>query len=206
MHPILVALIAFTASLIASIMGSLLAPLFNQFLNIHKNKRDETLKYLEETYLLAKQINTYCNHVLNHIVFLIAAQTNKIDLTNISKLPEEPFSRMDTLLDYHLQAPTDFIHRTKNLYDEILYSFRPIAEAINSPINKEHLYNKAVEKCITAIGKAPTLSNQIITWVKSERNKIESSPSVFQKRYWALLIIKIKTCNFINFLNKKENT
>lgn len=204
MHPILVALIAFTASLIASIMGSLLAPLFNQFLNIHKNKRDETLKYLEETYLLAKQINTYCNHVLNHIIFLIAAQTNKIDLTNIHKVPEEPFSRMDTLLDYHLQAPTDFTSRTKNLYDEILYSFRPIAEAINLPANKENFYSKAIEQCITAIGKAPMLSSQIITWVKSEKNKIESSPSIFQKNFWINLISKIKTA-FIHRINQREN-
>lgn len=148
MYSIFVAFIAFFGTLIASLIGSLLAPSFSQFLNINRNKREETLKHLEETYLLAKQMNTYCNQFLNHILFLISAQTNKIDLTTIPKLPDEPFSRMDTLLDYHLQAPADYIKRTKALYGEILYSFRPIAEAINSPVGKDALYVKAIEQCV----------------------------------------------------------
>lgn len=185
MHPILVAFIAFFATLTASLIGSLLAPSFGQFLSFHKNKRDERLKYLEETYILAKQINTYSNQVLSHILFLIAAQTNKIDPANTNKLPDEPFSRIDTLLDYHLDAPSDFITRIRVINSEILYSFRPIAEAINSPTNKDEFYSKAIEQCINATKKAPDLSNQLIAWAKSEKEKIELSPSLFQKTFWA---------------------
>ncbi len=175
--------------LVPALIGSMLAPAFSQFLNTNKRKCDARLQNLEETYLLARKIDEYSTHMPTHMVMVIAQTTKAV--SSIPKIPEQPFSRTMILLEYYLNAPDELITKVKLLQDEILLAFRPIGEAINNPQGRDEFYSQAVVKITNAAKKGPLLSNEIIAWIKNEKNQIENAPRIFDKTYWTILWRKV---------------
>ena len=101
----------FIGTLIAALIGAMLAPSFSHFLNKEKSKLEERLQRLEEAYLLANNINFYMRQLLNNLIFCIAALKNQIKFENIPKTQEEPYSKLYVLFDFHLNAPNSLTEK-----------------------------------------------------------------------------------------------
>lgn len=180
----------FIKLLVAFVSGGILTPYFTHFLTIKKTKRELNLRYLEEAYELSKQFRNFVAQTPAVISFSIAFLEYKIDRSTFPKFVESPVSRLNTLLDYHLSAPSDLIQQIENLNEEVLVTNRPIAEAINNPDKKSQLYTQAVSLAIDAADKGSHLSSAIIYWIKEEKRKIDSEPTPFHSVYWKNLFIK----------------
>ncbi len=180
----------FVKLLVAFVSGGILTPYFSHFLLIKKTRQELRLKYLEETYELTKQFNNYVAQILSITIFSIAFIEQKIDKNGFPKSIESPINRLTTLLDYHLSAEPHLIYRLEALNIEVIGTARPIAEAINNPNRKRDFFTNAVSLAIEATEKGPTLTNEIIQWIKEEKRKIESDPTPFHIVYWKNLWIK----------------
>jgi hypothetical protein len=176
----------FCRMLVAGIIAAILAPYFSYFFDFKKENRQITLRNLGETYELTKQFKNYISQTPLNIMFLIALQKNMINKDSFPKLIESPVNRLLTLLDYHLSAPESLINRIEIQYNEILESVRPITEAINKP-NKDEYFASAIAKGIAAAGNDLGLTKEIIVWIKTRKQTIESELSIFQSllaRLW----------------------
>lgn len=177
-------------ALLIALIAAILAPYFSHFLLIKKTRQELRLKYLEEAYELTKQFNNYVAQILSMTMFSIAFIDHKIDKSGFPKFIESPVNRLTTLLDYYLSAPPFLITQLEALNIEVIGTSRPIAEAINNPNKKSEFFTNAVSLAIGATEKGPVLTNEIIQWIKEEKRKIESEPTVFHIVYWKNLWIK----------------
>ncbi len=173
-----------------ALIAAMLAPYFSQFLDVKKSKREKRLQYLEEVYELGKKVNSYSRRFPGIVTLMIAVQENNIDKDNIPKLEDSPFIRLSSLLDYHLFAPHDLVKKADTVDAKLLWSFRPIAEAITKPQDKAELYAKALKDALDAAEMSVSLSDEIIKWIKEEKLTIESQPTHFELAYWKNLCLK----------------
>lgn len=180
-------MISFFSTLLAALIASLLAPSFLQFLNIEKNKREKTLTYLEEAYLLTKKYQAHCTQLPSHITFMIGFIEHGMDMNKLPQSITSPFDRLSTILDYHLDFPADTLNRLSLLNMEVMMSFRPFAETFNHPEKKSQLYSDSLKNSMDAASKAKTITDEVTSWIKLEKTKIESKPTLFQFKYWKIL-------------------
>lgn len=184
----------FFGTVIAALIGAMLAPYISIFLNAEKLKQENRLKYLEEAYLLGKRIYDFTQQLPLQMTIAVAYLQNKADINQIPKTQEEPFSKLSVILDYHLSAPAALISEIETFHKEATFAYRPLAESINitNAQEKIKLHSEAISSAITVATKGLGLSEKIITWVKNERNIIENTPNIFE-RSWKKCCDKFKT-------------
>ncbi|MCX7124906.1 MAG: hypothetical protein NTU49_03970, partial [Gammaproteobacteria bacterium] len=153
-------MLSFFAVLSAALIGAMLAPSFRQFLNAENNKEELRTKNLEEAYFLAKQISSYGACLPSHAAWLFAAITRQINMADIPKLPEDPFSKIMTLLDWHLKAPEELKVRVNELKDEIILCCEPIAKLINDLQKNDKYLAEAIERATLASKHANEISKK----------------------------------------------
>jgi hypothetical protein len=179
-------MLSFIKFLSAAIIGSMLGPYFTHFLSKEKIKQEERLKYLEKAYLLASQIDSYTRQSTTNLMFIIAALKNQISFEKLPTQKDAPFTELLVLFDYHLNAPKELKEQIDTLNNKIILSYHPIAEAINSTHvdEKDKLFFNAVTDCLDTIKSALPIQEQLIQWIKSEKDKVDQKVSIFEKGFW----------------------
>lgn len=171
-------------TIIGCLIAAMLAPYFQYALGIKKNKRTALLEKLEEAYGLAKDLKAFSTQTPTNLSLQISFLEYKKDLTQLPASIKSPVNRLCTILDYHLSAPDEYIKQIENLNLDISKAYGYIAHAINKPNEKDENYVKSISTAMEASLKGNTLSNVIVKWIKDEKTRIESEPTIFQLKYW----------------------
>lgn len=163
----------FSSAFIGGILVGLIPSSSTYFWSIRKTKREDKLKHLEEAYILTKKMESYCAQAPSQMLFLISAMQNNNLSEGLPGQLENPCIRLSLLLDYYLDAPQNLQDKVTLINQNMIGSYRPIAESINNPSQKSELLGKAVIMLLDATQDVPEVIKILISWIKNEKLKTE---------------------------------
>ena len=135
---------------------------------------DKKINKLEEAYSLCTTIYNFSTQLLNvNLLTLHYLQQNNFErgITEIKNIAtiENPFPKIKSLLDFHLDAPYELLNKTTQLEKQLLLTMRPIAESINNSNKRSQLAMQATNEGIKTSEQAQTLQVELIQWIKEEK-------------------------------------
>lgn len=191
--------------LAAFVLGGILTPYFSHFLLIKKTRQELRLKCLEEAYELSRKLKDHISQVPLFAMCWISFNERQMRKEDFPQFIESPISRLITLLDYHLSAEADLIQLIESLHIETQAFLRPVAEAMNNPSNKNQFYLNATSLAVEVAEKGPARVDEVIQWIREEKNKVESDPTPFHAVYWKNTWIKFCKNTHKFYANARTN-
>ncbi|HSW69999.1 MAG TPA: hypothetical protein VLI69_07620 [Gammaproteobacteria bacterium] len=161
------------------------------YVNQHFKSIDKQSAILEEAYTLSSDITKYANAVLSDISIAVACLSNNLEIQKNFNSYTNPFPRLKTIIDFHLNAPQEIQEKIDSASENILVSMRPLTEAINgvsfNKDKKDALFFKAISDAIDASKSAELLQNELLLYIKN-KNKLLRLYSSFPDLFSWLII------------------